>query len=275
MKVCTISSFLRYFNLDQIDIPTKPRRYQIKLKNKTDFKLNVFSLFITWPTLHDFSWSHSSSPWFIYFLLWYVYTIPTISLLLASTITTFNGPVVAFSVTPSLSPSAKHQITCIHTYHPYALTHAYSLFCLCYCSFFLLIVLSAQNACSHTHRCSCFLLYAWAVVPYAQPCFSTSSCPLVVTLCLSVHWQPVTRAPCLCPFLCLVSFSFLTVRWVFTHFSLHSLCLAFHFPLLFDILLRNSVYYFCLFYFHSWNSFTVYCCLSSSAPPPYHLPFCS
>lgn len=160
------------------------------------------SLFSAWP--HDFSLSHFSSPWCIYFLLWYVYTIPTISLLLASTTTTSNSPVVAFSVTPNLSPSSKHQITCIHTYHPYALTLSYSVSCCCCCSFIHLIVLSTQDACSRTHPCSCFSLYGQPVVSYAQPCFCVSSCPLVIILCLSVATS--NRSSVSVCFSCVVTF---------------------------------------------------------------------
>lgn len=172
--------------------------------------------------LRHFSWSRSSLAWCIYCLLWYVYTITTISSLLASTITTSNSPVVAFSVAPNLSPSAKHQITHIHTRHMplhslfpvFAAAHSFTW------SFSQHKMHVVTHAPAHVSRC----------VPSRQCparsalllCFQLS--PGYHSLCRSVHWLPVTRALCLCLFLHVLTFPLLTARWVFTSLSFLSLC---------------------------------------------------
>lgn len=124
---------------------------------------------------------HLPSAWCIYCLLWCVYSLTAVSCVLASTITTSNCPAAAFAVTPNLSPTAKHQL---HTYISLTLIFFF-FFPTCHCcrSFSYLIVLSTQNACSHTP-----LLMFLAVCPAgsAQPSVCVSSCPLVITLSFSV-----------------------------------------------------------------------------------------
>ncbi len=156
-------------------------------------------------TLFHFSWSRSSSAWCIYCLLWYVYTVTTISLLLASTITTSSSPVVAFSVAPNLSPSAKHQITHIRTPHmPLHTLYLFPVFAAALSftwPFSQHTMHAVTHAPAHVSRC----------VPGRQ-CPARSALLLCLqlspgyhSLCLSVHWLPVTRALCLCLFLCVVT----------------------------------------------------------------------
>lgn len=99
-------------------------------------------------TLCQLSRSHSSSGSCFYCPLWYTYTISTISLLLASTIMTSNGPAVASSVTPNLSPGAKHQIT--HITYVYTLFLSFLFLPLCL-SFFISVFLSLDR--SRSTRC--------------------------------------------------------------------------------------------------------------------------
>lgn len=116
----------------------------------------------------------------------YVCTITIISLLLASTIMTSSCLVVAFGVFPDLSPSAKQQIT--HIRAPCVSSHTRPLFPVsAVASFF-----STRSFFQHKHEWSHRpLLMLLAVCPSGSallswPCFCVSSCPLVITVSVSL-----------------------------------------------------------------------------------------
>lgn len=154
-----------------------------------DYMCILFPSFL-YLTLHCFSWwSHSSSLWCIFFLLWYVYTIPTISSLLASTIMTSNSPIVAFGVTPNLSPSAKHQIT-HYTYPSYALTLSF-LSLLLLLLLFLSLNRPLNTRCTRSHMP--LLMFLACVPGLAVPCAPSpaSMCPAVLWLSLYLSLCPL------------------------------------------------------------------------------------
>lgn len=109
-------------------------------------------------------------------LLWYVYTIPAVSLLLASTTTTSNSPVVAFHPVLSTRLHAYIHITLVplHTLTPFPVVNSAAPF----------IWMPSQHkmhADAHTpaHVSRCM---PDRQCPMPSPA-SVSSCPLVISLC--------------------------------------------------------------------------------------------
>lgn len=192
----------------------------------------------------------------------YVCTITIISLLLASTIMTSSCLVVAFSVFPDLSPSAKQQIT--HIRAPCVSAHTRPLFpVFAVASFFLLGRSFSTSTSGHTGRCSCYSPCAHLAVPCspgpasvfpAVPWWSLSLslCPLAASNRSALLLSPSSD----------LAYYRISLHPIITHLSFPSLSSCFLLSISVSYLLGKP------FFFPISGAFTaefilLHCCLSS------------